>query len=306
MRGGSATAALIVSLVCVQCGSQTPTGPGVPVPVEPGPGPIVPPIPGPGGLPQVFVGAGDIGQCGGSSEATARLLDGIGGTVFATGDLAYFSGTRQEFRDCYDPTWGRHRGRTRPVPGNHEYESTGAAPYFEYFGLNAGPFGLGYYSFELGDWHVVALNSNIAVGAASPQGAWLQGDLLANRSRCTIAYWHHPLFSSGPNGNTRSMRELWRALYDAGTDVVVSGHDHLYERFAPQDPDGIPNPTRGIREFVVGTGGAALYPHVSVQPNSEVQISSFGVLKLTLSADTYEWEFVPVAGRRDAGRGMCH
>jgi calcineurin-like phosphoesterase family protein len=302
-----AVSAVLIASLCVQCGSQAPTGPTPPVvPIDPGPGPTVPPPPVPGGTPRVFVGAADIGKCGGNSEATARLLEGIGGDVFAAGDLAYFSGTRQEFRDCYDPTWGRVRGRTHPVPGNHEYESPNAAPYFEYFGLSAGLPGLGYYSFDLGDWHVVALNSNIAVDASSLQAAWLRNDLAISRSRCTIAYWHHSLFTSGPNGSTRSMREIWRTLYDAGADVVISGHDHMYERFAPQDVDGRPDPARGVRQFVVGTGGADLYHVVAVQPNSEVQISSFGVLKLTLSSDGYEWEFVPVSGRGDTGRAMCH
>jgi hypothetical protein len=266
----------------------------------------VPPTPVPGGLPQVFVGAGDIGQCGGSSEATARLLDGIGGTVFAAGDLAYFQGSRQDFQNCYDPTWGRHRGRTRPVPGNHEYETAGAAPYFEYFGANAGPAGLGYYSYNLGDWHVIAVNSNLPVDSSSFQGLWLQSDLAASRTRCTIAYWHHPLFTSGPNANQRQMRDFWRILYEAGADVIVSGHDHLYERFAPQDPDGRPDPVRGIREFIAGTGGANLYQPVGIQPNSEIQISGFGVLKLTLASDGYDFEFVPVSGRRDSGHGTCH
>jgi 3',5'-cyclic AMP phosphodiesterase CpdA len=295
---------LLAALVCTGCGSQSPIGPSGP-PVDPGPGPILPPPPIPSG-PQVFVGAGDIGQCGGSSEQTARLLDGIGGTVFAAGDLAYFSGSRQDFQNCYDPTWGRHRGRTRPVPGNHEYESAGAAPYFEYFGLAAGPPGLGYYSFDLGAWHVVALNSNIAASASSTQGVWLQSDLAASRARCTIAYWHHPLFSSGPNGNSQGMRDAWRLLYAAGAEIVLGGHDHLYERFAPQDPDGRPDSARGIREFVVGTGGANLYQPVGAQPNSEIQISAFGVLRLTLDSDGYDYEFVPVSGRRDSGRGTCH
>ena len=160
--------------------------------------------------PEIFVGAGDIALCtpDGNHEATAQLLDTIGGTVFALGDNAYYRGTAEEYRDCYDRTWGRHKNRTRPVPGNHEYETAGASPYFDYFGIHAGPHGLGYYSFDLGAWHVIALNSNIPVSAGSTQGAWLRTDLAANRSGCTLAYWHHPRFSSGQHGNQEQERKL--------------------------------------------------------------------------------------------------
>jgi 3',5'-cyclic AMP phosphodiesterase CpdA len=256
----------------------------------------------------VFVGAGDIALCErrAEAEATARLLDGIDGTVFALGDNAYQSGTDQEFRDCYDPTWGRHKNRTRPVPGNHEYETPGAAPYYSYFGLNAGPSGRGYYSFEIGNWHAIALNSNIPAGADSPQGAWLRADLAANRTRCTIAYWHHPLFSSGKHGDQPRMREVWRLLHEAGADIVLSAHDHTYERFAPQDADGFPDAAHGIRQFVVGTGGAAPYAFTSVRSTSEVRMSTLGVLKLTLRADDYDWSFIPVSGPGDSGSGACH
>jgi hypothetical protein len=247
-------------------------------------------------------------MCDINSHATAALLDRIDGLVFTLGDNAYFQGTRQQFRDCYDTSWGRHKGRTFPVPGNHEYESPGAFPYFEYFGETAsGPLGDGYYSFKVGDWHAVALNSNLAVGSSSPQAAWLRSDLLASRSRCTIAYWHHPLFTSGPNGDTQSMREFWRILYEAGAEIVLSAHDHMYERFGPQNPEGLTDTARGIRQFIVGTGGAFLRQPATLHPNSEIRISSFGVLKLTLSSDRYQWEFVPVAGgATDAGSGVCH
>lgn len=323
VRGGSASTkrlttpagvllACLVCLLCLQCGGESPTAPtappaSAPQPVLPPAPPdptLPPPLPSP---PQVFVGAGDIAVCGSSgTEATARLLDAIGGTVFTAGDNAYFSATRQEFRDCYDPTWGRHRSRTRPVPGNHEYVSPEAAPYFEYFGANAGPPGLGYYSFELGAWHAIALNSNVAVDARSPQAQWLLADLASSRAKCSIAYWHHPLFTSGPNGNNPRMREFWRMLYESGVDVVVTGHDHDYERFAPQDPDGGFDPVRGIRQFIVGTGGAPLYNFVTVRANSEVRMSTYGVLKLTLQADSYQWEFIPVSGAGDSGSASCH
>jgi acid phosphatase type 7 len=298
---------MLAALACVSCGGS-PVGPeGTPSPRPVPPGPIVP-LPGPiPGLPQVFVGAGDIAQCNSNAEDTARLLDTIGGTVFTTGDNAYFHGNRENYRECYEPTWGRHKARTRPTPGNHEYESPGASAYFEYFGFNAGPPGRGYYSFDLGAWHAIALNSNIGVQRGSAQGAWLSDDLEASSAfRCTIAYWHHPLFSSGPNGDGASMRDFWRMLYDAGVEIVLNGHDHLYERFEPQDPDGRPDPARGIRQFTVGSGGANLYGFATPRPNSQIRLSAYGVLKLTLSTDAYEWEFIPVSGPRDSGSGRCH
>jgi len=273
-----------------------------PIPPEPNPPPVPIPV-----TTEVFVGAGDIGWCGSpGTPATGKLLDSIGGTVFAAGDNAYMTGTAQEYRDCYDPYWGRHRGRTRPTPGNHEYEGGGPTPYFNYFGANAGPAGLGYYSFPIGSWHAISLNSNIDVSQGSAQGQWLRQDLAAAQNKCTIAYWHHPLFSSGQNGDNPHMRDSWRQLYAAGVDVVVVGHDHLYERFAPQDPDGRPDRARGIRQFIAGTGGALLYSFVTTKPNSEVRISAFGVLKLTLQPESYQWEFVPVSGQNDFGTDSCH
>jgi acid phosphatase type 7 len=302
------TLGLVVMLVCGACGGTAPTGPSV---VDPAPGipPTTPgqtPAPTPVG-PQVFVGAGDVSVCDQNAEATARLLDGIGGTIFMLGDGAYFQGTRQQYRDCYGPTWGRHRARTRPVPGNHDYESPLAAPYFEYFGERAAPPD-GFYSFELGAWHAVALNSNIPMGPGSYQAEWLRADLASTSARCVIAYWHHPLFSSGPDGNQAQARELWRILYAAGADVVLNGHDHFYERWAPQDPDGRSDPSRGIRQFTVGTGGAPLYQRARTNPLSEVLTSAFGVLRLTLAPGTYQWEFVPVLASvaHDRGSGECH
>jgi hypothetical protein len=236
------------------------------------------------------------------------LLAGIGGTVFTLGDNAYFGGSAQEYRQCYDPTWGREKARTRPTLGNHEYEGgNSGGPYFDYFGANAGLPGLGYYSFELGNWHAIALNSNLPTSENSPQGQWLKGDLAASRAKCTIAYWHHPLFTSGQNGNQTFMRDFWRLLYNAGADVVMAGHDHLYERFAPQDADGRLDTQRGMREFVVGSGGAMLYDFVTQAPNSERRVRNFGVLKLTLDAESYTWEFIQVGGGvGDSGTGQCH
>jgi hypothetical protein len=247
-------------------------------------------------------------MCDRNAVATAALLDSIGGMVFTLGDNAYFQGTRQQYRDCYDTTWGQHKDRTFPVPGNHEYESPGAAPYFEYFGSIAqGPNGFGYYSFDLGAWHIIALNSNINVGPGSTQANWLRSDLAASTARCTLAYWHHPLFTSGPDGDSPAMREFWRLLYEANADVVLSAHEHMYERFAPQTPEGFLDSARGIRQFIAGTGGAFLYQPATLHPNSEQRISSFGVLKLTLSADRYQWEFIPAfGGATDGGSGNCH
>jgi hypothetical protein len=259
--------------------------------------------------PAVLVGAGDIADCAvRGSEATAQLLDRTAGTVFTAGDNAYPSGSAADYRNCYEPTWGRHRDRTRPAPGNHEYETAAAAPYFEYFGALAGPPGLGYYSFNVGSWHVVSLNSEVSARPGSAQTEWLRGDLAAHRVQCTAAIWHRPLFSSGANGDNPDMLELWRILYEFGADVVITGHDHSYERFAPQDPSGTPDPAQGIRQFIVGTGGAALRPHRAPRPNSEARGVAWGVLVLRLEAGSYSWEFVPVDGGsfRDSGSGQCH
>jgi hypothetical protein len=292
---------VLVCVACGYCGSQSPTGP------TPGPSPTSPPPSQPPSGPQIFVGAGDIAMCDVNSVATAALLDSIGGYVFTLGDNAYFRGAREEFRNCYDNTWGRHKGRTFPVPGNHEYMSAGALPYFEYFGeVASGTTGEGYYSFPVGEWHAIALNSNIPVSAGSGQAAWLRNDLMTNRARCTIAYWHHPLFTSGPDGDTQAMRDLWRILYEFNADIIVNAHEHMYERFAPQDPDGRTDSARGIRQFIAGTGGAFLYQPAALHANSEVRISAFGVLKLTLAADGYDWQFVPVSGPGDSGSGRCH
>ena len=218
------------------------------------------------------------------------------------------NGSAEQYVNCYGPTWGRHKYRTRPTPGNHDYEISGGAAYYAYFGANAGPAGRGYYSFNVSGWHVISLNSNIAAGAGSPQLLWLQADLQENPAQCTAAYWHTPLFTSGPNGNNPLMRDVWRVLYDAGAEIALSGHDHFYQRFAPQDADGRLDRARGIRQFVVGTGGAGLYGLVSIQANSEAWGSAHGVLRLILHAASYEWEFQPVPGNTfvDAGIGACH
>ena len=264
----------------------------------------------------VLVGAGDIASCSSSGdEATAALLDGISGTVFTTGDNVYETGTASEFANCYAPSWGRHKARTRPSAGNHEYEAAGASGYFGYFGAAAGDPLKGYYSYDLGTWHVVVLNSNCAeVGGCdttSAQGQWLQGDLAAHsNAACTLAYFHHPLFSSGSdNGNDPEMRPIWDSLYAAGAEMVLNGHDHDYERFAPQTASGVADSARGIREFVVGTGGRSHYSFGTIRDNSQVRNSdTFGVLKLTLHPTSYDWQFVPEVGKTfsDSGSASCH
>lgn len=262
--------------------------------------------------PPVLVGAGDIADCTGNEDQTADLLDGIPGTVIALGDLAYESGTTAEFNNCYEPTWGRHKTRTRPVPGNHEYKTAGAASYYQYFGPSAGDPGRGYYSYDVGSWHVVALNSECApIGgcdAGSDQAQWLREDLASHPNLCTVAYWHHPRFSSSLHGSDPTYVDLWQILYDAGVELVLSGHDHAYERFAPQDALGNVD-QRGVRAFVVGTGGRSFYDVGDTVPNSEiVNDTTHGVLKLTLNAGSYDWEFVPVAGGTftDSGSDLCH
>jgi hypothetical protein len=259
----------------------------------------------------VLVGAGDIADCGTSGdEATANLLDNIAGTVFTAGDNAYNDGSPTNYSQCYAPTWGRHRARTRPSPGNHDYRTSGASGYFDYYGSNAGPAGLGYYSYNLGNWHIISLNSNIDMSAGSPQEQWLRADLAASNKPCTLAYWHHPRFSSGSHhGSSPTPQPLWQALYDARAEVVISGHEHNYERFAPQTPTGSADASRGIREFVVGTGGTDFYPSGTPIANSQVRnTGTWGVLKLTLSSNRYTWQFIPVAGKTftDSGSGTCH
>jgi acid phosphatase type 7 len=263
----------------------------------------------------VIVAAGDIADCTDLSgaEATAKLLDQTPGTVLALGDLAYPDGSKENFV-CYDKTWGRAKSRTRPAPGNHEFHSAGATFYFEYFGAAAGDSKDGYYSFDLGGWHIVSLNSECkeigGCDADSREGKWLRADLAAHPVACTLAYFHKPLFSSGgAHGDDPETKPLFQALYNANADLVLNGHDHDYERFAPQDPNGAADAKRGIREFIVGTGGKNHRPFGIPGLNSEVRNSdTYGVLKLSLHANGYDWQFIPEAGKRftDSGSGTCH
>ncbi len=259
----------------------------------------------------VLVGAGDIANSSTGDTATAALLDNIPGTVYTAGDNAYTNGTLAEYNTYYAPTWGRHRDRTRPSPGNHEYNTAGAAGYFAYFGALAGPSNRGYYSYDLGNWHVVSLNSEVSMVAGSPQETWLRGDLTASTKPCTFAYWHKPLFTSSSNHvGEVATRPLFQALYDFGAEVVVAGHNHNYERFAPMNPAGALDNTNGLRSFVAGMGGASHYGFApTAAPNSQVRNSTaFGVLKFTLHNDSYDWQFVPVSGQTftDTGTTACH
>ena len=267
-----------------------------------------------------LVGAGDIATCKNleGAEATAKLIEQIPGTVFAAGDLAYEKGTSAEFKNCYDTTWGKFKDRTKPALGNHEYVERTASGYFQYWGAQAGPEGKGFYSYDLGRWHIVVLNTNCTVkamggcGKDSPQETWLRGDLARHTDACIIAYGHHALFSSGllkEHALHPLMRPLWQDLYAVHADLILAGHEHSYERFAPQDPNGKPDPEHGIREIVAGTGGKSHDPLGFATPNSEVrEWSTYGVLKLTLAPGKYSWEFIPVEGEtfRDSGNGVCH
>jgi acid phosphatase type 7 len=253
----------------------------------------------------IFVGAGDISTCrNDNDELTAQLLDGIPGTIFTTGDNAYDSGTMDQYLNCYDPTWGRHKERTKPSPGNHDYLTSGASAYFQYFDNVPS-----YYSYNLGRWRIYALNSEIDVSDNSPQVTWLKADLASNPTQCVLAYWHRPRWSSGVNhGSNKESQTLWQILYEAGAELVLNGHEHNYERFAEMNAEGAAL-SPGLREIVVGTGGRNHYEFGSALPASEVRESStFGVLKLTLRPDGYDWEFIPVAGSTftDSGSTSCH
>ncbi|MGH2416500.1 MAG: metallophosphoesterase family protein, partial [Microcystaceae cyanobacterium] len=225
----------------------------------------------------------------------------------------YPAGALSDFNTSYDPTWGRVKEIAHPVVGNHEYGTSGASGYFSYLGTAAGDPKKGYYSYDVGRWHLIALNSNCqevgGCGVGSPQEKWLKADLAAHPAKCTLAYWHHPRFSSALHGNNRAYDAFWQDLYAAGAEIVLNGHDHDYERFASQTPSATADSKRGIREFVVGTGGKSLYPFLQVQPNSEVRDNeTYGVLKLTLHSNGYSWQFMPVKGKTftDSGRGVCH
>jgi hypothetical protein len=262
-----------------------------------------PPVP-------ILVGAGDIASSDPADSDTAAIIVGLPeATVFTTGDNAYPDGTAEDFAAHYDPTWGVFKDRTYPSIGNHDDHTEGATAYFDYFGANAGTPGEGWYSYDLGNWHIVVLNSecgDAGFASCAAQEEWLTSDLQENAGACLLAYWHKPLFTSGhhePGSST--MREAWAILDDAGAELVINGHDHNYQRYAPQDADG--NLTAdGIVEFVVGTGGKGLYEQVVSLPNLEQFYVGYGVLKLELGTDEYTWEFIPTTGESvDGGSGSC-
>jgi acid phosphatase type 7 len=261
----------------------------------------------------VLVGAGDIASCKEpqGARATAKLIEQIPGIVFAAGDLAYEKGSMADFKNCF-------KERTKPALGNHEYADPKAAGYFQYWGAQAGPPGKGYYSYDLGDWHIVVLNTNCdakdlgGCAAGSPEETWLKEDLAKHPKACMLAYGHHALFSSGvfkKHAVHPELRQLWNDLNAAHADLVLAGHEHSYERFAPQDPEGKADPANGIREIVVGTGGRSHDLLGFATPNSEArEWETYGVLKLTLAPGKYSWEFIPEEGKtfHDGGSGVCH
>jgi hypothetical protein len=266
-------------------------------------------------------GNGSANSCREMGTSNLLVNTGLSG-VLVLGDNQYYCGGYTAFLESYDPSWGRVKPITHPAVGNHEYltsggtdcnaANAGAAGYFKYFGSAAGQQGQGYYSFDIGTWHIIALNSNCGdaggCSATSPQGLWLANDLKTHTNFCTLAFWHIPLFSSGGRANNNS-KAFWQLLYDNNADLILSAHDHIYERFAPQTPSGTLDTTRGIREFIVGTGGANHTSIVSVAPNSEVRnADTFGVMELTLHPTSYDWNFVPEAGKTftDSGSTACH
>ncbi len=252
------------------------------------------------------------------ADVAARVASINPTALLLLGDIQYENATLADFNRYYDPAFGAFRSITWPAAGNHEYNTAGAKGYYDYFngvGVQSGRAGdrsKGYYSFNVGTWHVVALNSNCSAiggcGVGSAQEQWLRADLAANPTACTLAYWHHPRFSSGSHGNNSSMQPLWQVLYDNGADLVLAGHDHDYERFAPQTASGVLDNTRGIRSFVVGTGGKELNGFGTTRANSQLRSSAaLGVLALTLRPTSYDWEFAPITGHTlvDAGTTSC-
>jgi hypothetical protein len=262
----------------------------------------------------VILAAGDIAKCASTGDQkTAAIIQKISGTVLALGDNAYQSGLASEYANCYNPTWGAFKTRTQPVPGNHDYLTTGATGYFGYFGAKAGDPSKGYYSYNLGAWHILAINSNcVQVGGCntnSPQESWVRADLAATSAKCVLAYWHHPFYSSAVSGGTPQMATIFKDLYNAGAEIVLSGHQHNYERFAPQNVTAGVDTARGIVQFVVGTGGGNFTPLATPrQPNSLTSLQgTYGVLQLTLHATSYSWKFIPVSGSyTDSGSANCH
>jgi len=261
----------------------------------------------------VLSGAGDISICGQKGDdKTAALLGQLPGWIFTVGDNSNEGGSADQYLNCFTPSWGQFLDRMHPAPGNHDYGLPGGSGYYEYFGELAGPVNKGFYSYDLGTWHIIVLNSNCSYAGCSSgsrQEKWLRKDLEAHPSLCTLAYWHHPRWSSGKYGDDRRMDAFWNTLYEFGVEVVINGHVHFYERFAPLNPSGEIDESRGIRQFIVGTGGAGHYEVGQVHLASEVRNNdTFGVLSFNLLESGYSWEFIPVEGGifTDSGTGECH
>jgi acid phosphatase type 7 len=300
------------------CSSSTPSSPSTTTPPVAGQPPVVEvpvnespisttPTSPPAGSVWINV-FGDTGWCGSPVMAQlAQLMERLGGDLLLAGDLAYDRGTPDEFRRCFDPAFGRFRTRFWAAPGNHDYLTPGATGYFGYFGDRAGADRTGYYALRLASWHVLMLNSNVAMGRGSPQIEWVRQELASSSARCTLAVWHHPFDSSGPNGPHPEQRDLWELLHARGVDVVVSGHDHLYERHAPMDANQRSDPARGIRLFISGGGGAPSYQRARAAIRSELMISTHGLLRLKLEPALYEWEYLAPNGTvLDRGLNVCH
>jgi hypothetical protein len=262
----------------------------------------------------VLVGAGDIAGCDWETdEATAGLLDDLPGTIFTAGDNAYPAGRAQDFAECFEPSWGRHLDRIRPVPGNHDWQTGSLDAYLDYFGAAAvNEAGDPWYAYDLGTWRIIALDSECeeteTCGPESDQGRWLADELATTSARCTMAIWHVPRYSSGFHGDDTDVQPFWDALYQAGADVIVNGHDHDYERFAPLDAEGEEDRERGMRQFIVGTGGVGLRDFGDPKPHSELRLAvTHGVIAFTLKDGGYEWSWIPIDGDvTDRGSATCH
>ena len=307
--GGSPTAPAPV----VTVDPNRPATPPVSVIPDPEPEPVVPttpPVIPPPGSSSTFVNVlGDTGWCGSPALGPlARLFDRFDGDILLAGDLAYPSGTMEEFRNCFEPSFGRFKSRMRASPGNHDYvASVGADSYFTYFGERSGPNRLGYYSFRAAEWTVLMLNSNVPISKTSAQYQFVRTVMQQTPTRCTMAVLHHPFDSSGVNGPTPALRDIWELMYNLGGDLVIAGHDHLYERHAPVNTDQRRDDVKGIRQFTVGTGGAPLYNRMRQGLNSELLISNYGVLRLKLDPALYEWQFMDMNGNvLDRGLNVCH
>jgi acid phosphatase type 7 len=314
------------ALALSQCGGGSPTSPQQPNPPVVDVPPTTPPvsnpdpnqvdvptqpptIPAPGTATTFINVLGDTGWCGSPAlRPLALLFEKLDGDILLAGDLAYPSGTMEEFRNCFEPSFGRFKTRMRASPGNHDYvASVAATSYFDYFGERAGPTRRGYYTFRAAEWTVLMLNSNLALNRTSDQYAFVRNTMQQAPTRCTLAVLHHPFDSSGINGPTPSLRDLWELMYNLGGDLVIAGHDHLYERFAPVNPDQRKDEAKGIRQFTVGTGGAPLYNKVRNSQNSEFLVSNFGMLRLKLDPALYSWEFMDMTGNvLDRGLNVCH